>query len=495
MRVLSAIVVILSLGAAGFGALPPITAQAARPNIIFILTDDLDAKSITYMPRLKSLLADQGVTFANFFVTTSLCCPSRSSILRGQYVHNHRVYTNTPPSGGFELFHGLGRENSTIATWLRAGGYRTVLMGKYLNGYPDRAAPAYVPPGWEEWYSPARGGYANFNYTLNENGKLVPYGTRPGDYMTDVLSRKAVDVIQRSTRDGRPFFIYLATYAPHAPATPAPRHADLFSDVKLPRPPSFNEADVSDKPQWVQNRPLLPDRVVAQLDEHYRTRLRSLAAVDEMIAALVEALLAAGSLDRTYIFFSSDNGFHMGEHRLPAGKNTVYEEDIRVPLVVRGPGVASGQTREHLAMNIDLAPTFAAVARVPVPEFVDGRSLLPILQVRPPAFAQWRQVFVAEHFRGAPLPAGQPGRRLGPQTIPDAFALRASDFVYIEYETGERELYDLRVDPHELRSLVALAPPALLTRLSARLADLRQCTAAACRAAEDAPLDMAGFRP
>ncbi len=492
MRVLLVTVVILGL-LAGSASLPPATAQGARPNIIFILTDDLDAKSIAYMPRLKTLLADQGASFANFFVTTSLCCPSRSSILRGQYVHNHRVYTNTPPSGGFEVFHGLGRENSTIATWLRAAGYRTVLMGKYLNGYPDRADPTYVPPGWEEWYSPARGGYANFNYTMNENGKLVSYGSRPEDYMTDVLSRKAVDVIQRSARDGRPFFIYLATYAPHAPATPAPRHAGLFGDVKLPRPPSFNEVDVSGKPQWVQNRPLLSTRVIAQLEEHYRTRLRSLAAVDEMIGALVEALRAAGRLDQTYIFFTSDNGFHMGEHRLPLGKNTVYEEDICVPFIVHGPGVASGQMREHLAMNIDLAPTFAAIARVSAPEFVDGRSLLPVLQTSPPALSQWRQAFVAEHFRGAPLPPGQQGRRLGQRAIPDAFALRARDFVYIEYETGERELYNLQADPYELRNLAGLAPQALLARLSARLSDLKQCSAAACRAAEDAPLDTRGF--
>lgn len=494
MRVLLAAIVLLGLAGSGPGLPTTAGAQSARPNIILILTDDLDANSIASMPRLKALLADQGVTFANFFVTTSLCCPSRSSILRGQYVHNHRVYTNTPPAGGFGMFHGLGRENSTVVTWLRSAGYRTVLMGKYLNGYPDRANPTYVPPGWEEWYSPARGGYANFNYTMNENGRLVPYGSRPEDYMTDVLSRKAVDVIRRSARDGRPFFIYLATYAPHAPATPAPRHATLFGDVKLPRPPSFNEADVSDKPQWVANRPPLTDRVIAQLEEHYRTRLRSLAAVDEMITALVEALRTAGLLDQTYIFFTSDNGFHMGEHRLPLGKNTVYEEDIRVPLIVRGPGVASGQTREHLAMNIDLAPTFAAIAGVPVPEFVDGRSLLRVLQTTSPALSQWRQAFVAEHFRGAPLPgSAQPGRRLGPRAIPEAFALRARDFVYVEYETGERELYDLQADPYELRNLVAVAPPALLARFSARLADLRQCSAQACRAAEDAPLDAAGF--
>jgi arylsulfatase A-like enzyme len=193
---------ILSL-TAGFSPTAP-AAQAARPNIILILTDDLDAESIAYMPRLRARLAGEGTTFSRFFVTTALCCPSRSSILRGQYVHNHHVYTNTPPRGGFETFRRLGRERSTVATWLRSAGYRTVLMGKYLNGYPDRSQPTYIPAGWEEWYSPSRGGYGNFNYTMNENGRLVVYRDRPEDYMTDVLARKAEHVIRRSSQDGRP---------------------------------------------------------------------------------------------------------------------------------------------------------------------------------------------------------------------------------------------------------------------------------------------------
>jgi len=454
----------------------------ARPNILFILTDDLDARSIAFMPQLKAQLAAAGVTFANFFVTTALCCPSRSSILRGQYVHNHRVYTNTPPAGGFAVFHGLGREESTIATWLRAAGYRTVLMGKYLNGYPERADPTYVPPGWEEWYSPSRGGYANVTYTMNENGTLVAYGARPEDYLTDVLARKAVDVIRRAAQEGRPVFIYLATYAPHAPATPAPRHAQAFPDAQAPRPPSFNERDVSDKPRWVRNRPLLDARQIAEIDRLYRTRLQSLLAVDELITAVVDALRAAGQLDRTYLFFTSDNGFHMGEHRLPPGKNTAYDEDIRVPLLVRGPGVPAGRTVESLALNLDLAPTFAAIAGVPVPDFVDGRSLLPLLQAAPPS--RWRQAFVVEHYTDAAGPAR--GR-----AVPAFRALRTAELLYVAYETGERELYDRRRDPYELASIADAAPEALLASLAARLQALGRCAGATCRAAEDAPVDAA----
>ena len=495
MRILLAAVVLLSLIVTGPGVPVSSPAQGARPNIIFVLTDDLDARSIAVMPQLKAHLADAGVTFANFFVTTALCCPSRASILRGQYVHNHRTYTNTPPAGGFEIFKGLGREQSTAATWLRAAGYRTVLMGKYLNGYPERSSPTYVPPGWEEWYSPARGGYANFTYTMNENGRLVDYGTRPEDYMTDVLARTAVDVIRRSAREGRPFFVYLATYAPHAPATPAPRHAGAFAGVTAPRSSSFNEADAADKPQWLRNRLPLPDRQIAALDAQYRTRLQSLLAVDELIAALVDALRASGRLDRTYIFFTSDNGYHMGEHRLPPGKNTAFDEDIRVPMLVRGPGVSAGRIVEQIGLNIDFAPTFAAIAGVGVPDFVDGRSLLSLLRSAPPAPSPWRQAFTVEHYTGGPvLPRFRGQRRLGPQAIPEFHAIRTKDILYVEYETGERELYDRRRDPYELTNVAGRVPPALLARLAVRLAELEECVGQACRAVEDQPLDLGALR-
>ena len=474
-----------------FVIVAPISAAPVtpRPSIIVVLTDDLDARSIAFMPQLKSLLADQGLTFANFFVTTALCCPSRSSILRGQYVHNHQVFTNTPPGGGFGKFHDLGHEQSTVATWLRTAGYRTGLMGKYLNGYPDRSAPTYVPPGWDEWDSPARGGaYGNFNYTMNETGKLVDYGNRPDDYLTDVLARKAADFIRASSRDGRPFFLYLATYAPHAPATPAPRHQNAFASVTAPRPPSFNEADVGDKPAWVRNRPSLSDQEMARIDRQNRQRLRSLLAVDEMLAGLIDVLRQTGQLDRTYVFFTSDNGYHMGEHRLMPGKNTAYEEDIRVPLLVRGPGVPAGRTIEHLALNIDLAPTFAALAGATAPPFVDGRSLLPLLSPTAPPLLQWRQAFTVEHYADQSAePGGAQPRQRRTRAAPELHALRTRTMLYVEYVTGERELYDLQQDPYELQNRASTAAPDLLARLSARLAELQRCASAGCRAAEDAP--------
>ncbi len=488
MRALGVAVATISLlaglGQAGLSTAPS-TASPIRPNIIFILTDDLDATSIREMPRLTTLLVDRGISFAGFFVTTSLCCPSRSSILRGQYVHNHQVLTNRAPSGGFERFHALGHEDSTVAVWLKATGYRTALMGKYLNGYPGSADPAYVPPGWDEWDSPVKGKpYGNFDYVMNENGRLVEYRHRPEDYLTDVLSRKAAEFIRTSAKGSGPFFLYLATYAPHAPATPAPRHVGAFADAAAPRSPSFNEADITDKPDWVRTRPSLTAQQIAQIDEHYRQRLRSLLAVDEMVADLINVLRETGRLEQTYIFFTSDNGYHMGEHRLMPGKNTAYEEDIRVPLIVRGPGVTAGRTVEHLAMNIDFAPTFAALAGAALPSFVDGRSLVPLLGPTPPPLSQWRQAFVTEHFVDAgERTGGQPRRRGG--GAPAFYGLRTRDAKYVEYATGERELYDLRTDPYELRNLAATAPQDLLSRLAARLADLKRCRGQTCRAAED----------
>jgi arylsulfatase A-like enzyme len=474
------------------GATAPL-APAGRPNILFILTDDLDAGSVIHMPRVKSLLVDQGITFTSFFVTYALCCPSRSTILRGQYVHNHQVFTNTPPSGGYAKFAAQGHESSTIGTWLRAAGYRTAFMGKYLNGYPERSDLTHVPPGWDEWISPAGGNpYSNFNFRMNEDGRLVTYGRRPEDYMTDVLARRAAGFIRQSTQTGRPFFLHLSTYAPHAPATPAPRHENAFAGLAAPRAPSFSEEDVTDKPGWVRTRESLSPRHVRAIDDHYRVRLRSLLAVDEMVGSLIDVLQAAGHLQNTYILFTSDNGWHLGEHRIAAGKNTPYEESIRVPLVIRGPGAPARQSVVLLACNNDFAPTFAEIAGAHIPGFVDGRSLAPLLSSSPPGPDRWRQALAIEHYREQPdgLPQAQPERRPAARAggIPEFHGIRATDFVYVEYVSGERELYDLRRDPHQMQSLHAAVDPALAQRLSTYLGALKRCRGAGCRTAEDAPV-------
>jgi N-acetylglucosamine-6-sulfatase len=485
------------------------------PNVILILTDDLavndlNPRALRHMPNLKSLLIDKGTTFDNAFVTNSLCCPSRATILRGQYTHNHEILSNEPPRGGFQKFRFLGHENSTMATWVKEQGYRTAFFGKYLNGYNE----TYIPPGWDEWYA-VTGNY--LSHTFNENGHLVSYEPE-SYYETDVMSDKASDYITRTagadppffTAD-RPFLMWIGTKAPHQPASPAPRDDDSYPAISLPHPPSFDEKDVSDKPDWISDNPPLSLEQKRYMEELYRKRLQSMLAVDDMIGDLVGALHDSGELDNTYIVFTSDNGFHLGQHRLGAGKWTPYEEDIRIPLIVRGPGVPEGETLHHMVLNNDLAPTFADLAGAEPPSFVDGRSLVPVLTDDPTPLEDWRQRFVIESvaersgvphppfitestvvplLTGDPLPGNW--RRTSAASAqsseewgrPWLKALRTNNYLYVDYKTGEHELYNLRKDPHELNNMYATAPPEITHRLEAQLDALRQCSAAECRAAE-----------
>jgi arylsulfatase A-like enzyme len=460
-------------------------ADSGQPNIVLILTDDEDVALHEFMPKTKALLHDRGTTLENFFVTYPFCCPSRASILRGQYAHNTHIVGNERPWGGFEKFRHLGLEEATVATWLQDAGYHTAMVGKYLNRYvPERDG---VPPGWDEWYV---GGNAHpsYNYTLNENGRMVTYGEEPEDYLNDVLTDKAVRVIRNASAAAQPFFVYVLPYTPHSPSVAAPRHEGMFADATLPRPPAFNEADVSDKPAFIRMIPPLDDDEIGRLEREYQRRLASLQAIDDMVANIVEALETADVLDNTYVIYSSDNGFHLGEHRLPAGKDFAYEEDIRVPAVVRGPGVPAGQTMAAMVLNSDFAPTFAAIAGIAPPDFVDGRSFLPLFD--DPA-QPWRESFLIERrqFENQYVELAE---RMGMPTddveLSAQFdAIRTPDWTYVEYGTGERELYDLARDPYQLDNVVETADPALVAALSARLAELRTCAGAACRSLEDLP--------
>jgi N-acetylglucosamine-6-sulfatase len=444
----------------GCGAVP--AQEAEKPNIILILTDDQESGSLAHMPRVKAELIEQGTTFKNGFVTDPLCCPSRASILRGQYVHNHGVKGNVEPSA-HDAFRDLGRENSTIATWLQdEGGYRTALIGKYMNAYDQ----LYVPPGWDYWF--AGHGSGKYRY-FNNNGTRVDYPNESPS--TDILAERLFAYLDGTEGDPRPFFLYLATHDPHMSATPPARYAGTFADESLPKPPSFNERDVSDKPAWVRNRSLLSEAKIANMRDHYRKRLESLQAVDEMVGELVEKLTAQGKLENTYIFYTSDNGYHMGQHRLPSGKTTPYEEDIKVPYVVRGPGVPAGRTLGHMVLNNDLAPTFAELGGVPAPSFVDGRSLLPLLSVTPPAPSDWRGSFLVENY--ATQHKGL-----------DYRAVRTRGRVFVRYASGERELYNLRKDPYQLANRQDSAGSTLLSELNSKLDALKACAGDSCRTAE-----------
>jgi N-acetylglucosamine-6-sulfatase len=460
-----------------------------RPNIVLILMDDMDLRlaSRKFMPRLDRLVTDRGATFINAYVPLSLCCPSRATILTGRYAHNLQVYNNNPPGGGFPVFRNLGHEEETIGVALQNAGYRTALMGKYLNEYPESDDLTHVPPGWDEWAVPAAGeAYSQFNYTLNVNGTLVPHGQAPADYLADVMALRARQFVTQASDDDVPFFLFFSAYAPHKPSTPAPRHRQMFKGVKAPRTPSFNEADVSDKPQRIRDLPPLTQVEIARLDQLYRLRLQSLQAVDEAIAALVQTLEKTGELDNTFIVFTSDNGFHMGQHRLLASKYTPYDEDLHIPLIVRGPGVKAGVEIDAFVENLDLAPTLAQLAGATLPVPPDGRSFVPLLKKprKPPA--TWRRLVFLEQFtfieptedaRSVREPADGPGG------IEHAshFGLRTPTYKFVEYATGELEYYDLVHDPAELNNLAGTLSTARVQQLSARVHALSTCSGRGCR--------------
>jgi arylsulfatase A-like enzyme len=398
---------------------------------VLILTDDQRWDSLWAMPAVQQNLVDHGVTFRNGFVVNSLCCPSRASILTGDYSHTTGVYKNKSDYGGFPAFN----DSSTIATWLDGAGYRTALIGKYLNQFSTFTDGSYVPPGRDRWvafYSTGGGKY--YNYQLSIDGQLHSYGDLPSDYSTDVLARQAVQFIH-NTNTTRPFFLYFAPSAPHEPATPAPRDVGTFSGLAPWRPPNYNEADVSDKPAWVQAHPLLDAASRAGIDTLRKHQYETLGAVDDAVASIVGELAQSGRLANTMIVFASDNGYLWGEHRLTA-KQLPYEESIRIPLVIRyDPLTTSSRRIRPQALNIDLAPTFADVAGVTPPKAVDGRSLLPLLAQ---TATSWRKSFLVEH--------------LGPG-IPTYCAVRSLRYTYVQYQTKEEELYDLTTDRFQLQNV------------------------------------------
>lgn len=339
------------------------------------------------MPEIEERMKGKGTTFQNAFAPFSTCCPSRSTILRGQYPHNHGVVANTAPTGGAAKYNRVGNDGDNLATHLDAAGYRTGLFGKYLNGYRG----GYVPPGWDEWHG-AVGGYGN--QTIYENGRFNEYAYRER-HETEVYSQKA----ERFVRSGQntPWFAYVSFHSPHTPTFVEDKYRNNYRDEVSPKPPAFDEKDVSDKPAWVRRLPRVSDEARINYNRQHRDRLRAMRSVDDEVADLLKALSETGQLRNTYIVLWNDNGYHMGQHRLPKGKRTAYEEDARYPLVVRGPGVARDAIDGCLVSGADLMPTFLELAGAGVPDYVDGRSLLPLLSGEADD-APWRDALLLEGY-------------------------------------------------------------------------------------------------
>ncbi len=504
-------------------------APAAAPNLVVLMADDLDEKTfdralaLGLLPAIASSLRDGGMHFRESFVSNPLCCPSRASFLTGRYAHNHGVLNITwdadRPQGSFAAFD----DREHLGTWLQRAGYRTGLIGKFLNGYgyvPPRNCPRcdpmrYVPPGWDDWQAlpdygeyngvPGigyAGAYCMYHYTINDNGTLVSHGGRDADYQTDVVAARAAQFIVRHAQDPRPFFLWLAPLAPHfelcLPAASeferdvraAPRHAgSLPPTVGFdPFDPAFDEADVSDKPSWFEQRyPRLSVSDIDALQRGYRHRLEALRALDDLVATLRTRLEGLGAWDNTVLVLTSDNGWFNGEHRA-WGKVLAYEESIRVPLLLRGPGIAAGRVHDALVLNHDLAPTLAALAGAVPTSSMDGADLRMLFAgTEPPG---WRRRFLVEHFRdGAWAPVSFADYFAVRTGARDAALLRSRTWIdwRVDGQPAGLEHYALDDDPRQVASLGATG--ASVPALRAALAALRDCgqpERMTCRLAESA---------
>ncbi len=428
------------------------TEAAPRPNIIFVLTDDQSANTLPYMPYVGDEFQGKATTFPNATYNFPLCCPSRVSILRGQYTHNHGVWSNSPPDGGYDRAKALGIHDRQIARRLDSVGYQTGTFGKYINGYDIEEDPKQL--GWDRLVLPG------YDY---DGSKVAP-----NVHKDEVVKDNALRWLKKSLPGG-PLFMWVGFEAPHAPFDYDPMYSDRFDSARLPDPPSFNEEDVSDKPRYVSDRPLLSERGLALLRRMHRDRLRGLLTPDNAVRKIVSTLKDAGELDDTYVVFWSDNGYMTGEHRLH-NKRHAYVESISFPMLVRGPNVRRGASDPRIVMNQDLAPTFADLANARPPAYVDGRSMVPIFD----GGGSWRDVGLIEG-RGT----------TGPSTPPTYQGLRAEDYVYVQYETGEHEYYDLRADPYQLENAYASLDEPRKVALREKTLALARCERSTCRSRED----------
>jgi N-acetylglucosamine-6-sulfatase len=459
--------------------------------VVVIMTDDQTAASLSTMQHVNGLLAGEGTKFDQAIDSFPLCCPSRATNLTGQYAHNHGVLHNSPPFGGFLQLD----STNTLPVWLQNAGYRTMHVGRYLNGYEAKYG---IPPGWTDWVGLPHS--AAFNYVAwkaFDHGVLKSYpdATHPGEYLTDFETRRGVELIDEASPGDQPFYLSLWYTAPHRGAptdpddprrpgtpSPAPRHRDFYAGMRMPRQPNFNERNMYDKPQVVADRRRLSPEFVAGVEENWRQEIESLMAVDEGVAQIVEALRRNGELENTLIVFMSDNGFMHGEHRALAEKVLPYEESIRVPMVMRGPGVPRTRVDRRLVGNMDVTSTILDATDVLPGRVQDGRSLLELLA---DPGAEWGRDILIENGNGA-------------NGVPSYRGIRTYRYLYIEHRTtGEYELYDLQEDPYQLQSVDGYERYKKVQRdLAVRLRELTSCAGPDCLARPHLTLTVrSGGRP
>ena len=510
--------------------------KKARPNVVLIQADDAVVSDLKYMPNVRRLLKRGGTSFSNYFVSYSLCCTARTTLLTGQFSHNHGVLSNFRSNdGGYYTFRDLpGKRNqkNSLGPWLKRAGYRTALIGKYLNEYGalDRTE---VPPGWNRWVGLLDNSvYDYYNYALNIDGKVRYFGDpdyakaqldlatsvindpatsfpdllnklqsvfqpydyfgwqREKDYTMDVGGAFAAKFVKNSAPRRKPFFLYYAPPGPHAedtnhvqgfrPGAPEPdprppaRYANTFDDVELPMTASFNEADVSDKETNLSGLPLLSAAQIEEITDNYRGRLGAVKAVDDQVAKIVRQVRRAGEMKNTYFIFNSDNGYLQGEHRLRGSKFLPYENSIRVPTLISGPGIDKGRTKTGNSTDADLAPTILDMAGAKPGRVMDGVSLLPVAKGK-------RRL----PKRDILLQALRPLLKFPtPYTAYDLpfYGVRTHRFKYLHWSFDAIELYDLKNDPDELVNLADEPEWAgKVAELEAVAKRLSECRGSACR--------------
>nr|XP_020443069.1 N-acetylglucosamine-6-sulfatase-like [Monopterus albus] len=479
-------------------------ADSAKPsNIVLILTDDQDVQlgGMVPMKKTKALIGDAGATFVNAFTASPLGCPSRSSILTGRYPHNHEVKNNSLSGNCSSPLWQKGPEAEAFPIYLSKQKYQTFFAGKYLNQYGEKEAGdvAHVPPGWDQWYALV-GNSQYYNYTLSVNGKEEKHSdSYEKDYLTNLIVNRSLRFLDDRSPQ-HPFFLMLSPPAPHSPWTAAPQYQGEFSNVKAPRDGSFNKPGKAK--HWLLRQPVNPmtDSSLAFLDDAYRRRWRTLLSVDDMVEALVKKLDSIKELNNTYIFYTSDNGYHTGQFSLPIDKRQLYEFDIRIPLMVRGPGIKPNQTLQAPVLNIDLAPTILDISGVNLSSVnVDGQSFLS--QMAPSLRNGTARPFFLVEYSGEGHPTTDPiCPKLGPglsQCFPDCVCedaynntyacIRTLDsehnLQYCEFADSESfvEVYNLTSDPHQLQNIVKQVDPSVLQIMNQRLIKLQSCAGNSCR--------------
>ena len=489
----AAATVLLPVGG-GLAQDPTPGAAASGPNVVVVMTDDQRVDDMPALPNTQRLIGEAGVTFTHYFASYPVCCPARATFLTGQYAHNHKVRCLYPSCGGG---YGALNQRQYLPVWLEDAGYVTAHIGKFLNGYGKERAPD-VPNGWTEWFGLVDPWtYRMWGFELFENGDRRTYGSllreEPRYYQTKVLSNKATQFIRRRAGGDEPFFLSVAYLAPHHESgktqgrtgklvRPEPRDRGRYAQMPLPKPPSYNE-DISDKPRWVGRNRAINSRREAAIVKRMHERWASLPAVDRGVEAIIEALRDTAELDNTYVIFTSDHGFMQGEHRIPQGKMVPYDPSTQVPLLIRGPGIPRGQTTNALVGDVDLAPTImdATPARPSRP--LDGRSILPFARnVRLRSFRPFLHTTAGQGAKGK-TNTREGGTKGTQPRVPAWRAVRTTGWLYVEYKSGQREMYNLKRDHWQLNNVIGDPRTGAKIRrgtLRRILSDLERCRGRSC---------------